>query len=277
MIIATIMEYFSVRNGIKTIFEEEFYSRFSIMAEDFVGKDYFKEKLKINKALDDKDYINTKSNSHIGISIYPFNTWGVENKKSHLVFDCIEFLHRFVSKPGKWGYITNHTGWNSEDYLNYDELEGKNEFREEINILLNAFKKGYELQPDGLILYVGDETVNFIKTDFPEYNKENIGDSIRLAIHWWKNRSQTLEDKKNAILKLSSVLEYLKTDETLEKILSSKDTSDLFHIANKFALRHSNPDQKTEYDKDIWYDWIFQYYLNTCIGVLKLIDKNKIN
>lgn len=269
------MEYYSVRSGIKIVLVKEFYERFSTMIEDYAGKDYFKEKLKVYHGSNDSNYINTKSKSHIGIGIYPFIQWQEENQKTNLVFDTIEFLYRFISKPGERGYVSNHTGWNTEDYLSYDNIEGKREFREDINILLKAFDQGYELQVDGMILFVGDETVNFINTEFPEYNENNIDNAIHLSIRWWKNRNQTLEDKKKAILKLAGVLEYLKKDGTLLEILEKKDSSDLFNIANNFGIRHHNPDQKTEYDKDIWYDWIFQYYLNTCIGVLKMIKKNK--
>lgn len=269
------MEYYSVRSGIKIVLVKEFYERFSAMIKDFAGKDYFKEKLKVYGRSVDSDYINNKSKSHIGISIYPFNEWKEENQKANLVFDTIEFLYKFISKPGEWGYVSDHTGWNTEDYLNYDETEGKREFREEINILLKAFDQGYELQLDGKTLFIGDETVNFIDTEFPEYNENNIDNAIHLAIKWWKNRNQTLEDKKQAILKLAGVLEYLKKDGTLLKVLEKKDSRDLYNIANNFGLRHHNPDQKTDFDKNIWYDWIFQYYLNTCIGIIKLIKTNK--
>ena len=269
------MEYFSVRHGIKIVKLEEFYNRFSLMLEDFEDRDYFKEKLKIFRSSNNKNYINKKSKSHIGIEIYPFNDWSNDQKTENYIFDTIEFLYKFISKPGNIGYISDHTGWNTQDYLSYDDKEGKKEFRTEINILLQAYSKGYELQDDGEILFVGDDTVNFIKTEFPEYNEENIDQEIHLAIKWWKNRNQSLEEKKQAILKLSGVLEYLKKDNILSKVLEKKDTSDLFNIANNFGLRHNNPDQKTDFDKDIWYDWIFQYYLNTCISVLKLIKKNK--
>jgi hypothetical protein len=272
------MEYYSVRNGIKIVLAKEFYARFSLMMENFAIHDYFKEHLKIKGNSIDPDYpnyINKKSYSHIGISIYPFSQWQDEIQKANLVFDTIEFLYNFISKPGEFGYIPNHTGWNNEDYLSYDKILGREEFRGEINILLNAFNQGYELQLDGQILFVGDETVNFIRTEFPSYNEINIDNEIHLSIKWWKNRNQTLEDKKMAILKLAGVLEYLKKDSTLTNVMDKKDTNDLFNIANNFGLRHHNLDQQTNYDKDIWYDWIFQYYLNTCISVLKLIQKNK--
>lgn len=275
------MEYFSVRNGIKIVQINEFYERFTAMLEAFEGKDYFKENLKIHKRALDYEYINVKSKSHIGISIYPFSKWNIENQKANLIFDTIEFLYEFTSKPGECGYISDYTGYNSQDYLSYDLTEGKREFREDINILLKAFGQGYELQLDGKIIFAGDETTNFIHTEFPEYNEYNIDKSIHLALKWWKNRNQTLEEKKQAIIILVNVLEYLKKDGTLLKVLGKKDSNDLFNIANNFGFRHHNLDQKTDFDKEIWYDWIFQYYLNTCIGIIRLIKKvleiNKTN
>ncbi len=69
------MEYYSVRSGIKIVYVKEFYERFSAMINVFAGKDYFKEKLKLYSGSIDNNYINTKSKSHIGISIHPFNQW----------------------------------------------------------------------------------------------------------------------------------------------------------------------------------------------------------
>jgi hypothetical protein len=268
------MEYFSTRTGTKIIKLEDFYNRFKSMLIDFEGRDYFKEKLKLYRNSRDKNYVNTKSKSNIGIKIYPFDSWSNKQQKEIYFFDTIEFLFRFVSKPGEFGYISDHTGCNTEDYLSYDEKKGKNEFRYEMNILLRAYGNGYELQNKGMILFRGDDTVNFIKTEFPKYGNPNIDFEIDCAIKWWKNRNQSIEEKKQAILKLAGVLEYLKQDRILSTVLENKDTRDLFNIANNFGLRHNNPDQKIDFDKDIWYDWIFQYYLNTCIGVLKIINKN---
>lgn len=269
------MTFFTNRNGKKIIKELDLYIRFSAIMEDFEQRDYFKEKLKIHKNSKDSKFINTKSIGQIGFQIYPFNSWSHGNINKGNIFDAIEFLYPFVSKPGEYGALTDHTNWSYGDYLDYDNELGKQEFIDDVNSLLAAFNEGYELDKNGQILFRGDEDINFLDIDFPEYNEENIDSVIHLAIKQWKNKEQSIEEKKQAIIKLANVFEYLKKERTLEKVLNKKDMKDLFQIANDFALRHHNPYQKKEYDMEIWVDWIFQYYLSTCVATLKMIKKNK--
>jgi len=269
------MTYYSTRSGQSITNDSELFKRLAAIITDFIDRDYFKEKLRINSASQDREYVNTKSTGHIGFRVYPIDSWSNDKIAKEKLFDTIEFFYKFISKPGEYGYIKDHTNWDYEDYLDYNEADGKNEYRNEVNILLGAYREGYELDDKGTILFVGDETTNFIDTDFPEYNDQNIDSVIHLAIKQWRNKDQSLEEKKQAIVKLANVFEYLKKEKTLEKVLDKKDSSDLFQIANNFALRHHNPEQKSNYDPEIWYDWIFQYYLSTCIATLKLIKKNK--
>ena len=58
-------------------------------------------------------------------------------------------------------------------------------------------------------------------------------------------------------------------------MLTSKDESDLFNLANNFGIRHHKPDQKTDYDKPIWYSWMFYYYLSTIHACMRLIEKSE--
>ena len=44
------------------------------------------------------------------------------------------------------------------------------------------------------------------------------------------------------------------------------------NIANNFSLRHHNSDQIQNYDQDIWYSWIFHFYLAKYHAVIRLID-----
>jgi hypothetical protein len=269
------MTYYSTRTGKSITNENEFHKRLVAILNDFFVRDYFKEKLKLYKLSKENEYVNTKSTGNIGIRVYPFDSWSNDLITKDNLFDTIEFFFKYISKPGEYGYKTDHTNWSYEDYLDYNSADGKNEFRSEVNILLGSYCEGYELNENGMILYLGDETSNFIDTDFPEYNDDNIDSVIHLAIKQWKNKNQSSDEKKQAIIKLANVFEYLKKEKSLESVLKQKDTSDLFQIANSFSLRHHNPNQKNDYDKEIWYDWIFQFYLATCIATLKMIKKNK--
>jgi hypothetical protein len=66
-------------------------------------------------------------------------------------------------------------------------------------------------------------------------------------------------------------LEYLRPK--MKGVLMSKDEGDIFNIANNFGIRHHNELQKVQYDKAIWYSWLFYYYLATIHAVLRLVAK----
>ena len=56
--------------------------------------------------------------------------------------------------------------------------------------------------------------------------------------------------------------------------LLRKDEAALFEIANKFALRHYNREQKNDYDKPIWLDWAFHVFLSTIRAVVRVRDRD---
>jgi len=49
----------------------------------------------------------------------------------------------------------------------------------------------------------------------------------------------------------------------------------IFDLANNFAIRHHNPTQKSNYDKTIWYSWMFHFYLATYHAVIRLLIKKE--
>ena len=110
-----------------------------------------------------------------------------------------------------------------------------------------------------------------LQADIPSSDSENITKKIDLAVLKFRRHKSTLDDRRDALRELADVLEYLRPD--IIKVLASKDESDLFNIANNFGIRHHNVIQKVDYDKAIWYSWIFYYYLATIHAALRLIAK----
>lgn len=39
---------------------------------------------------------------------------------------------------------------------------------------------------------------------------------------------------------------------------------------NGYNIRHNKADQKTDYSREIWYDWMMQYYTSTILAYYKL-------
>jgi hypothetical protein len=85
----------------------------------------------------------------------------------------------------------------------------------------------------------------------------------------------SLSERKEAIRELADVFEWLKKTRDLGSVLDGKDESAIFDIANNFAIRHHNPKQKANYDRAIWYSWIFHFYLATYHAAIRLLVKKE--
>lgn len=185
-------------------------------------------------------------------------------------FDVIEFLHDHCSK-GLNGY---YHSWNNcgYHYEEFNDIEGQKHFRELLNPILREYKDGFEISESGEILILSDNGLtNLFEADIPTNDKENISNKINSAILKFRRYKSTLDDRREAIRELADVLEFLRP--AIKEHLNKKDENDLFNIANNFGIRHHNKDQQTEYDKAIWYSWIFYYYLATLHAVLRMTNK----
>ena len=187
-------------------------------------------------------------------------------------FDVLEFLHDHCSK-GLYGYY--HNGNNcGYHYDEFNDLEGQKYFREIINPVIRDYKNGFEISENGEILILSDNGLsNLFEADIPTNDKENISSRINSSIIKFRRHKSTLEDRKEAIRELADVLEFVRPE--IKKHLDKKDENDIFNIANNFGIRHHNVDQKVNYDKAIWYSWIFYYYLATLHAVLRITNKKQ--
>jgi len=167
--------------------------------------------------------------------------------------------------------INNNLPNYSEDDF-FDVIEGQRYFRELLNPILREYKDGFEISESGEILILSDNGLsNLFEADIPTNDKDNISNKMNSAILKFRRYKSTLDDRREAIRELVDVLKYLKPE--IKEHLIKKDESDLFNIANNFGIRHHNKDQQTEYDKAIWYSWIFYYYWATLHAVLRITNK----
>ncbi len=192
------------------------------------------------------------------------------------LFDVIEFLHEHISKPLKEGahyHSWSDCGWH---YTQFDKDIGEKEFVDEVNQFLNDYGDGYELSSKGEILSLGNpEFRPMLEAVIPTGDEENIAAKMRMAIDKFRKYGSTLDERSEAVRMLADCLEYLRED--IKKVLNSKDEGDLFNIANNFAIRHHNPNQKGNYDKNIWLSWMFYFYLATIHAAIRLINKAKLD
>lgn len=185
------------------------------------------------------------------------------------LFDVMEFLHDWVSKPVDGRYHSwGNCGWH---YETFDSEAGRLEYRTRINELLSDYEHRYELSPDGEILTLPEDgLVDLINEPLPPCDPDNVEARIAAAVRKFRHHGSSEDEKRDAIRDLADTLEFLRPE--IKQVLTRKDESDLFNIANSFGIRHHNPEQKTEYDKPIWYDWMFYYYLATIHAVLRLLE-----
>jgi hypothetical protein len=186
------------------------------------------------------------------------------------LFDIIEFLYDHCSKPTKRTYHSyGDCGWHCTAF---DREPGKVEYRQKINRILRTYGDGFELTVDGEILALPDYGLEpLLEAPLPQVDPENIEARVEAARRKFRRHRASLDERRDAIRDLADVLEYLRPN--AKAVLDKNDEDDLFTLANNFDIRHHNDKQKREYDKAIWYSWMFYYYLATIHAVVRLIEK----
>lgn len=188
------------------------------------------------------------------------------------IFDIIEYLFDHCSKPVErtW-HGWSDCGWHCQTF---NKLEGQNEFRGKTNKILEIYQSGYELSCDGEILALPDTGLEpLLEAPVPSIDPDNINARVEAARLKFRRHKSSLEDRRDAIRDLADVLEFLRPK--LKEVLTTQDENDLFNLANNFAIRHHNDRQKADYDKAIWYSWMFYYYLATIHAALRLMARRK--
>ncbi|MGO4820628.1 MULTISPECIES: hypothetical protein [unclassified Flavobacterium] len=215
-------------------------------------------------------------NDYVFINIRKENLFPIETKIQNYTendfFDVLEFLYDHCSK-GQEGYFHDDNSWGEGckrfHDQSYDDLEGQKHFRETMNTILVDYKDGFEISENGEILIFSDNGLSHLfEADIPTTDADNISNKMNAAILKFRKAKSTLDDRKEAIRELADVLEYVRPE--IKKYLDKKDENDIFNIANNFGIRHHKVDQKTNYNKAIWYSWIFYYYLATLHTVLRI-------
>lgn len=202
----------------------------------------------------------------MGRDIYPLED-NYESFSIGTCFDLIEYFYDNIGVPvdpfyHKWNNCGMHV--NRADYE-----AGKQEFREKINPYLSRCGKGFELMPNGEVYTKTPETLSTIIADPPiSGDKENIDDKVQRAISKFLHHSSSNDEKEESIRILADVLEFVKVD--VKEFMFRPDENRLFEIANQFGIRHHNIDQKTDFDKNIWLEWIFYSYLNSINTIVKI-------
>jgi hypothetical protein len=265
--------YFSDRKRGQPFTAIELYERFVALHGYFDHKEFFFEKTESKPDREASSTVRYEARAALGFDPFSFPEWKPKDDSADRVFDTIEFLYDHVSKPGEWGRITSD-GWNYDGYKSFDADAGRAEFRARVNVLLGRFATGFELTPEGKVVALGEHGLrDILNASIPHYDEENVDKRVRDAISKWRDRRLDMSRRREAIREMADVFEWLKKTGRLKKVLASRDDSDIFNIANNFAIRHHRPSDKRGYDKDIWYPWMFHFYLATYHAVIRMLIK----
>jgi hypothetical protein len=205
--------------------------------------------------------VQTTSHGGREIELWPaFAGWRFWTDET--LYEVIEALHDVVARPRqREHHAERECGWH---YSDFDTDAGRRIYRALINRLLA--ERGVELcladagEDEGRLVRVTDESRSELIERALSSPDSEAAAEVQHAVSLFRRREATLHDKRSAVVALQRILE--KRRRLLKTALFSDDEGALFHIANRFDLRHSNADQHTDYDP-AFFDWVFWWYLAT--------------
>lgn len=153
------------------------------------------------------------------------------------------------------------------------------EYAEQINNILRFYGEGFYLEPkNGFIMKIPNEALMQQLSYSGDEMKDDVYERLCSATRTYYRFDSDLEMKKKAITTLGDI--YESSREEVKELFNSeygmsKNSHDklIFGILNEFNIRHDRADQKGDYSKEIWYDWMMQYYTSVIIAYYRLLSK----
>jgi len=125
--------------------------------------------------------------------------------------------------------MTTDTGWNYEDYEDYDSEAGE-PILERKQTFLADYGDGFELTEQGTILALGSHGLEqILDAEIPSYDEVNVDSKVRDAITKWRNRKLSSKRRK----------------QRFENWLTSR-------VAEEDEKPVTDPRQKTSRQSSIW-------------------------
>lgn len=272
------MKYYNERNG---LLEQKLHIDFERLKEFFLqtyryfeNKDYFECAIKgIWKQVSYNDsYMVEQPTFSPSVEIYfanklqstevwPVFRW-IENYDEVTLFTMIEILY-------------DHIAFYDYEKEEIQKEEPRREYVEHINNLLRAYKDGFYLEPSsGFVMALPNQA---LRNQLSSSNKDipdDVIEKLSSASKMYYRFDSSMEEKKKAINILADILEPIRTGvkDIFDKDHIGKRPHDklIFDIVNNFNIRHNKDNQKTDYSKNIWYDWMMQYYTSVIIAYYKI-------
>jgi hypothetical protein len=189
-------------------------------------------------------------------------------------FDLTEYMYDHVSRGRKeTGRLHSYSdcGWH---FTHFDALPAREQYRLELNRILRRWAPGFELSGAGEMLRTAPTGLDSLHESAPKLLSPNQRALVDGAIHKYRARSSSSTDRRDAVRDLADVLEHMRAD--VKRHMFSKDEGLLFQTANNFWIRHNDPDQRTDYDHDAWWSWLFYMYLSSIALVTHLVERQEL-
>jgi hypothetical protein len=179
-----------------------------------------------------------------------------------IFYGLIEVFHDLVSRPrARYHHDYRNCGWHNSSFAT---VTGREIFRWRVNDLLTAAGIDYRLadsgEDQGRLVEIFDDGRTTLISEAMQHSQPDLAGRVRHAIALFRSRTSSAEDKRSATVMLAGILEERR--QLIKSELVSRDEGALFQIANQFALRHRNADQREDYDP-AFLDWVFWWYLGT--------------
>ena len=183
------------------------------------------------------------------------------------LYDFVEVFHDLATRPTRVWYCDG--ACNEWHPASHSREFGQALYRGLMNQLLDKTALDMRIAESGedigRLVQASPEGVGRLVEEMLE-GQSPAKEQVSYAIATFRQREGTVEQRRSAVVSLAGVLEERKA--LLKEELLTNDAKDLFHIANRFHLRHQNEQQKKDYDPE-FLDWIFYWYLAT----VKLSDQ----
>ncbi|WP_242459268.1 hypothetical protein [Rhodococcoides fascians] len=188
-----------------------------------------------------------------------------------LFYDVVEVLHDAAARPcDGYEHHYNECGWHGKQF---DSTSGRAVYRWRVNKLFDRHNVRLRLAEDGAeegrLVATSDDARNDLIDAATSRTTPSV-DRVQHGVEQFRRRGATRTDKRSAAKDLADVLESRRKN-VLADALDKTHAGELFHIANKFDIRHHTEDQKADYP-DYYLDWIFWLYLATIELTNNVID-----
>jgi len=212
--------------------------------------------------LDDLDGVEPEPNRELDLLTGLEGLWPVDASRDRWSTDCfldlIEIFHDVVARPTSRRFHTfEGCGWHWDDYV---PSQGKRLYRHRVNQILAASDLHIELVDIGdghgrLRRRIDDDRESLL--DSAATHEE---DRVQHAVKLFRSRDADRNKTRTAVVELATALEPLRV--RLRGSVGRAGESQLFEIANRFALRHQGDDQLDSYSEN-YLEWVFWWYLAT--------------